>query len=178
MPLRLPGAASLRRSRIGSVDTGFAADATENADESKSGSSSLAVTSIRLPRGTALQTEKPVLINPVPPDYRPPNSYAHQVTDIDLHHGWKGIARRLRLNPRWLIAFNFKTTNPDEVNWYLRRNVGCDLCTDDRMNWMFSSSADPGIIYLPIRKSRFVDISIGGMTVTKDLDVASTGFFY
>ena len=38
------------------------------------------------------------------------------------------------------------TTDPAEVNWYLRRNTGCTKTNGT--NWAFSSSAKPGIIYL------------------------------
>jgi hypothetical protein len=38
------------------------------------------------------------------------------------------------------------------VNWYLRRNVGCNVPTPDGLNWMFSDSASPGLIYLPIER--------------------------
>jgi hypothetical protein len=56
-----------------------------------------------------------------------------------------------------LIWHNFRTDNPDEVNWYLRNYVGCNVATDDLNNWMFSSSARPGIIYVPVNKDRVID---------------------
>jgi hypothetical protein len=49
-----------------------------------------------------------------------------------------------------LIEFNFKTQNPEEINWYLRRNVGCKKQTRDGKNWMFSTNAAPGVIYRPL----------------------------
>src|SRR5260370_883863 len=48
-----------------------------------------------------------------------------------------------------LMYFNFMTTRSDEVNWYLRRWVGCNKCSDSGFNWKFSNSAHPGIIYIP-----------------------------
>lgn len=52
--------------------------------------------------------------------------------------------------PVWdLIDFNFGTRAPEEVNWYLRRRVGCDQTTPDGLNYRFSSGATPGIIHLP-----------------------------
>lgn len=48
-----------------------------------------------------------------------------------------------------LIFFNFHTNRPEEVNWYLRRNTGCNVSKDGGLNWAFSSSANPGIIYIP-----------------------------
>jgi hypothetical protein len=46
------------------------------------------------------------------------------------------------------------------VNWYVRRNVGCNVYTLDRRNWMFSDSAKPGIIYLPIDKLKMEPVVI------------------
>jgi hypothetical protein len=47
-----------------------------------------------------------------------------------------------------LIEFNFKTRQPEEVNWYLRRNVGCTRSTRDGLNWLFAG-AKRGVIYIP-----------------------------
>ncbi len=78
--------------------------------------------------------------------YIPPNSTRYQVKDGD---SWVTIARRNGLDVWKLIEANFKTRNPDEVNWYLRTRVGCKVQTKDGKNWMFSSSASPGVIYIP-----------------------------
>jgi hypothetical protein len=48
-----------------------------------------------------------------------------------------------------LIQFNFNTRNAEEVNYYLRVNVGCDKPTADGQNWKFTASARPGLIYVP-----------------------------
>jgi hypothetical protein len=48
-----------------------------------------------------------------------------------------------------LIYANFQTLVPAEVNWYLRHYIGCNRPTHDGNNWMFSSSASPGIIQIP-----------------------------
>lgn len=106
---------------------------------------------IRMPAGSHLRTEKeprPAL----PPNHRPADSIPYKVTDLDTNDGWAGVARRNGVDAQKLIFFNFQTNNSDEVNWYLRNRVGCDLATDDRQNWKFSSSASPGIIYLPVNK--------------------------
>ncbi|MER8612611.1 hypothetical protein [Mesorhizobium sp. M0435] len=76
----------------------------------------------------------------MPRTYRPGASFTYRVTDHDTPESWAGVARKHGLDPSRLI--NFETDNPDEVNWYLRHYVGCDVATDDRQNWMFSSSAN------------------------------------
>jgi hypothetical protein len=85
--------------------------------------------------------------NPLPVNYQPFGSIQYKVKDLET---WEDIAGRHRLDVHELIYFNFQTNNPDEVNWYLRRNVGCNVESPSRLNWAFSSSANPGIIYLPI----------------------------
>jgi hypothetical protein len=47
-----------------------------------------------------------------------------------------------------LIYHNFKTSRPNEINWYLRNIVGCNVSTDGR-NWAFSSGLTPGYVVVP-----------------------------
>lgn len=83
---------------------------------------------------------------PLPPNYVPLNSVPYRVkTNDDL----RSVARANGISYDDLVILNFKTVNPAEINWYLRRNVGCVQATHDRKNWMFTSDAQPGIIYLP-----------------------------
>lgn len=66
---------------------------------------------------------------------------------------WKLAARdqvkASGLNALQLCAYNFKTSNPAEINWYLYHKVGCRKTTGDRKNFVFHSDANPGRIYLP-----------------------------
>ena len=92
--------------------------------------------------------------HPLPVDYRPPMSVPYRVKDFDSRgrpETWKTVAAEHRLGVDPLIHFNFHTTDPGEVNWYLRRNVGCNVLMPDGLHWRFTASAMPGIIYLPIR---------------------------
>jgi hypothetical protein len=83
---------------------------------------------------------------PLPLHYIPPGGRPYRVkTSDDL----ESIARMHGIQYRDLVVYNFGTTDPAEINWYLRRNVGCTCPTHDRKNWMFTSDAQPGIIYLP-----------------------------
>jgi hypothetical protein len=83
---------------------------------------------------------------PVPQDYHPEGGIPHKVQNSD---DWWSLAREAKVDVWDLIEFNFKTRNPAEVNWYLRRNVGCRKTTRDGKNYMFSSDAVPGVVYLP-----------------------------
>lgn len=68
---------------------------------------------------------------------------------------WGTVAQRNNMEAWALIRFNYPTLPPvlnsavREVNWYLKEYVGCRQLTRDGCNYMFSSSADPGLIYLP-----------------------------
>lgn len=95
--------------------------------------------------------------NPLPPNYVPQGGTSYRVKDGD---DWHSVARQFQVNVAQLIAFNFKTNRPEEVNWYLRRSVGCNKPTDDGDNWIFSSSASPGIIYIPNRVQTATTVTI------------------
>ncbi len=92
-------------------------------------------------------------IRPLPKDYQPARSTAYRVKDGDR---WETLAKQFNVLVAELIKFNFHTNNTDEVNWYLKRNVGCNISRDG-MNWAFSSGASPGIIYIPIQVMNFDD---------------------
>lgn len=84
--------------------------------------------------------------HPLSPQYRPTGSISYKVRDGD---SWWSLAAKSAVNPWWLIQYNFETRNPDEVNWYLKDRVGCTKKTPNGKNFIFSTAAQPGIIYLP-----------------------------
>jgi hypothetical protein len=85
--------------------------------------------------------------NPLPVDFVPEGSVeTHRVSDGE---DWASVAAQYNVKVDDLIYFNFHTNVPEEVNWYLRRNTGCNVSNDGGLNWAFSSSADPGLIYIP-----------------------------
>ena len=85
--------------------------------------------------------------NPLPVDFVPEGSVeTHRVSDGE---DWASVAAQYNVKVDDLIYFNFHTNVPEEVNWYLRRNTGCNESNDGGLNWAFSSSADPGLIYIP-----------------------------
>jgi hypothetical protein len=93
-----------------------------------------------------------------PRDYTPNFSRPYKVRDNDT---WSTCAARAQTDLQasigtWeLIRFNFPSLPQNkrdatlEVNWYLLNYIGCNKATADRKNLIFSSSANPGIIYLP-----------------------------
>ena len=83
----------------------------------------------------------------LPVNYVPPGGLAYRIVDGD---NWWNVARRFSIDVNALMRFNFQTIVPEEVNWYLRRNVGCKLATPDGRNWRFSTTASPGLIYIPL----------------------------
>ena len=87
--------------------------------------------------------------HPLPVNYVPPGGRPYPVQTDDT---WKKLALRAFINPETLVWFNFLTLNPDEVNWYLYRNVGCRKQTKDWLNYEFSTGDKPGIIYFPPSK--------------------------
>lgn len=80
----------------------------------------------------------------VAPDYRPEGSFDHDVSDGE---SWMKLQDRYRIPAKSIIESNFKTTDPKEINWYLREYVNCKVPTADRYNWRFSTSAREGGIH-------------------------------
>ncbi|CAN0458453.1 unnamed protein product, partial [Hapterophycus canaliculatus] len=58
-------------------------------------------------------------------------------------------AIRTGLSAKYLMKYAFGTTDPRNVNWYLRMVVGCKALGTFGKNYEFTTSADPGLIWLP-----------------------------
>jgi hypothetical protein len=91
-------------------------------------------------------------VKPVARNYVPQGGVPYKVRDGE---SWITIARKHNTDPWALIRFNYpglpsrNELAAPEVNWYLQEYVGCRQLTSDRTNYMFTSSASPGIIYVP-----------------------------
>jgi hypothetical protein len=125
--------------------------------------------------------------NPLPVGYVPPGGTPYKVQNLD---SWISLAAKRGIDVQALIEFNFNTRDPNEVNWYLRRNVGCKKQTSDGQNWMFSADASPGIVYFPGEKKpeekKVIEIkpapstvcpdelNVAKATLSKSADVANT----
>jgi hypothetical protein len=114
--------------------------------------------------------------NPLPTDFKPDGFVdTHQVSDGE---DWASVAAQYNVKVDDLIYFNFHTNVPEEVNWYLRRNTGCNVSNDGGLNWAFSSSADPGVIYIPpseVIDMEPEDVTVDTRTVMERLqDIAKT----
>lgn len=109
--------------------------------------------------------------NPVLKGYVPEGGIRHRVADKE---SWVSLARELGLDPWVLIRFNYPTLPADErlaaleVNWYLQEYVGCKDVTADSRNYIFSGSADPGIIYLPPGMNSSIHHSVAGRSQAKE----------
>jgi len=107
-------------------------------------------------------------LSKVPKTYVPPNSKPYRVKDGD---SWVSVARANGLDPWDLIEANFKTRSAPEVNWYLHYYVGCKKPTADGKNWMFSSMATPGIVYIPQKPT--INYVVPGMQlIPQDKDMS------
>ena len=65
---------------------------------------------------------------------------------VKPNESFESIGKKEGVNPWTLISFNFHTTRPDEVNWYLTNFLNCTRETLDRKNYIFSGGET---IYLP-----------------------------
>jgi hypothetical protein len=91
----------------------------------------------------------------VPRDF--PHTQGGRLYKVKDGDDWESVARENNIDVKYLIGFNFLTTDPDEVNWYLRHYTGCNKVSPSGYNWMFSSSAKPGFIYIPPAEIDFED---------------------
>jgi len=82
----------------------------------------------------------------------------YRVRDKPEQDTWESVADRFMVDVNELIYFNFLTTQPDEVNWYLRHYVGCNKVSPSGNNWMFSNSANPGFIFIPPAEHDPIDV--------------------
>jgi hypothetical protein len=90
-------------------------------------------------------------LSPVAKTYVPPDGFQYKVKDND---SWISLARGNGIAAWELIRYNYPglpapQQAAPEVNWYLQEYVGCTQLTPDKRNYMFSSSASPGKIWIP-----------------------------
>jgi hypothetical protein len=90
--------------------------------------------------------------SPVPRNYVPPQGHKYKVGNND---SWVSLAATAGIPPWDLIRYNYPGLPADlqqaarEVNWYLQEYVGCTTVTPDSRNYVFSSTASPGEIWIP-----------------------------
>lgn len=117
---------------------------------------------------------------------QPEGSFPYKVQNNDT---WENIAQKFQVKTdvsvkngaRYLMFYNFfvvvsslRSRETNEVNWYLRNYVGCNVSEDGGKNWAFSNSADPGTIFVPFKKFDFEgdgEIIYGSMGVGNEISV-------
>jgi hypothetical protein len=72
---------------------------------------------------------------------------------------WESIATQYGVNVKSLIYHNFKTTRPDEVNFYLHKLLGLNHSTDG-INYAFKKGEGFGYIIIPGREVNFAPLTI------------------
>jgi hypothetical protein len=95
----------------------------------------------------------------------------HKVCDNET---LETVANRYGVPVKQLVLHNFGTLDSAEINWYLREFVGCTLATNDKKNWRFSSSAKPGLIYIPLKVLSMDPLLITG-SAQMPVDLAAIG---
>lgn len=80
-----------------------------------------------------------------------PAEWLAQVEEHKVRSGetLKSIAEANGLTWQQLAAFNWDTSEPDEVNKHLRDDVGCTHKTPDGFNYQLNDDDEPGLIYVP-----------------------------
>jgi hypothetical protein len=95
----------------------------------------------------AVEMKKPAKLRfPWPP------TDADYAKEVLLQDNWGTLAALAgRTDPWDIIRFNFDTTDPHEVNWYLSNWVGCNVASADGKNWRFGTTqiGKKLLIYIP-----------------------------
>src|SRR5262245_43488906 len=97
----------------------------------------------------------PIMKKPIHPVTFPPANHlrAYQVRDGD---NWWTLQKQFGLSDAWsLIQYNFATSDPAEVNWYMREHEGCSKTTSDEKSYCVSNAAKPGLLYRPRHNFRY-----------------------
>jgi hypothetical protein len=86
---------------------------------------------------------------PSPDRYKshyPLNAVPYKVQDGD---NFMTLAALSGMSIKALLEFNFLTTKPQTINWYLRNYVGCTTQSWDNKSYSFRSADEPGILEFP-----------------------------
>lgn len=77
----------------------------------------------------------------------PPLGYGKAHTIKSKDENWWTLAKDYGFSDPWhIIIYNFNTTDPREVNWYLKNLVGATRTTPDKQNYCFNVGNK---IYIP-----------------------------
>ncbi len=98
---------------------------------------------------------------------------ADSVREVKLTDSWATLAAECGRSDPWdIIQFNFATTNPREVNWYLANWVGCNVVAADGRNLRFGTTqiGRKLLIYMP-RPGWYPGPSPDGVAVKAIYDV-------
>lgn len=86
------------------------------------------------------------LVKPPNKPVWPPRKRVKKIHAVKPGESLESIAKLEGIHPSTLIAFNFRTVDPREVNWYLSQKLHCKQESADRKNYLFSGG-EP--IYVP-----------------------------
>jgi hypothetical protein len=107
------------------------------------------------------------------------------IVDVKKHKVKAGesidsLAKANGLTWQQLSLFNWETSVPEEINKFLREQVGCTKRTKDGRNYMFDSSDDPGIVYIPSpwRQSGLATKKTHNIRVTRHAHTASNILYF
>jgi len=93
-----------------------------------------------------VRERKPPEARLVPRDYVPLGSICHHVVTGE---SLSSLAESVGLTWQELAEYNWLTSRPPEVNWYIRRYVGSNTLAPDGFNYSFRTNDTPGIVFLP-----------------------------
>lgn len=122
------------------------------------------------PHGPCLHSDfEKAPASPLPSNFRPLDGVEYKVASGD---SFASLAAFASMNAWDLIRFNYQTSNPCEVNWYLHHRTGCKTQDWDFQNFKFDDSDEPGVIFIP--KSAYKRMIEAGVKPKKFFSEADT----
>ncbi|MBL8816549.1 MAG: hypothetical protein JNL58_11010 [Planctomyces sp.] len=87
----------------------------------------------------------------IPTDYWPPEGQRHY---FQTGERWETVAAKWGVDVKTLFFHNFRTIQPEEVNWYLTNLIGCKYSSDG-LNYAFKTGEGFGYVVVPSKSVHF-----------------------
>jgi|GEM_PF-3132125 len=84
-------------------------------------------------------------------DYAPKDASRFATYRVVNGDTLENMAVRIGVSAKYLLKECFGTTDPREINWYLRNKIGCVDYGPQGHNFAFSIAAEPGKIVMPLK---------------------------
>ena len=93
----------------------------------------------------------------------------------------ENLEQAAQMRPGTLSLYNFGTDIFEEINWHFNNSLGCDQVAPDRASYFLSDSAQPGVLFFPLRNYKLLVASgrkVGPIYEDTEHKIRSVPFFH